>query len=909
MVMVYSSSSSSGGSSSSSNIFNPKGTYNVSTRTYTDPSGNKMSMNLSNALKSGATIVSSGGRSKGNVGGGGSGGSRYDSSTKTYTDKSGNKYSMASPPIETQPSPKPSPKTISPAPPLPEQAVSIGTYAQKPPQRYDVEVFKQAGRETFFAPRYGEGKYGVISGAGTLISPLFKPPRTGDVKFTEPGYGTIQDNSVSIPGTGAGKTTTSFDRTRTEALSDLKALIPLEARYFKETENISEELGSKYQGEVDSGKMSVDEATEKYEAEYEKEVGKIDMKQFQGSERLRKSVSFGESPTFNPKRTSELVGIGALSLTPTGQAMIGTSFVAGGIPKIGKGSLGSDLTTGERAKLIGLGGAEVSLGLVGGGLGIRSAERQADKLLIQEIISEEGTISGKELLRADTGSLFKTTSTKSLGTEAKITTELTTPVFKTIRQPIIERTEFGQEVIIEPGGDLYSITGGRGITKSKIWSIEKGKFIEGESTFSFQAPNIKTSPTVREVFGKDRITKEGFEGGGGNLFLTKETSKTFTTTPGKPSVEFNIRGMRENFKSALGTKSTPEVRNIIKETSKVSPETFKIGEFGGSFKRYNTEFGNIVGVKGGDITSSVYPRKRMGQFIFEKQPLTKVKVKERGFINLLESPGESGVQFLSPTKIKKTPLSKTFEQTQTTKQTFKPTTKFTSPKVTPGGISPKVEPKIIQTPKIFSPSTIYPSASIGLINDIPVNMGNIGSSNIGKLRGGTINANQVGESTLDLSNIRLSSTQGLSFRSNEKQRDKILLRAPSKLTSSSRTQQSEKVVQSLKSKQAQGIKMKSTSLILPPSIKPPSPTPIVPKPGFGFTPSFRLPSIKKSKILSKRKGRSKIRRSIKRSPSLFAIGRGIKSTKKGFIESSGITIRPILKKSKKKKKKVKGGKK
>ena len=53
------SSKSSGGSSSSFSFTPSKPTYDTKTQTFTDSRGNKMSMSLSNALKSGATIVSS----------------------------------------------------------------------------------------------------------------------------------------------------------------------------------------------------------------------------------------------------------------------------------------------------------------------------------------------------------------------------------------------------------------------------------------------------------------------------------------------------------------------------------------------------------------------------------------------------------------------------------------------------------------------------------------------------------------------------------------------------------------------------------------------------------------------------------------------------------------------------------
>jgi len=65
------------------------GTYDVTTKTYTDPMGNKMSTDIKSAQKAGAVMTFGGGGGRSYVGGG-----TYDVTTHTYTDLFGNKMSM-----------------------------------------------------------------------------------------------------------------------------------------------------------------------------------------------------------------------------------------------------------------------------------------------------------------------------------------------------------------------------------------------------------------------------------------------------------------------------------------------------------------------------------------------------------------------------------------------------------------------------------------------------------------------------------------------------------------------------------------------------------------------------------------------------------------------------------------------
>lgn len=134
------------------------------------------------------------------------------------------------------------------------------------------------------------------------------------------------------------------------------------------------------------------------------------------------------------------------------------------------------------------------------------------------------------------------------------------------------------------------------------------------------------------------------------------------------------------------------------------------------------------------------------------------------------------------------------------------------------------------------------------------------------------------------------------------QRQKLKLRTDLDLASSQSLKPSQKQMSGLGIKRLQLQRIQQKSKFGFPVI------PKIPKPiGFG---GFAIPigfGLKFSKSRG-RKGFGFKLKSPVRSPSLFAIGRGIKSRRKGTLESSAVTIRPILiggKKSGKKKKKKK----
>jgi len=254
-----------------------------------------------------------------------------------------------------------------------EKALGIGTGVQGF-ERFDKNLFQKAGREFFFI----EGT--PIQAAGTLAAPLqrFFTGRKGDIEFQGPTFGTVSDERLPF-GAGGGETFTGFERLREQALIDPSLLIPTDVRVSDVSKDISKELVAELQPQVTEGTLTVEEAEKQFETKFEE--------RFQEKiPDLEKGISFRESvgragkPVIDVKPVAELTAIGAGSLSPVGAAVIGASFVAEGIPNIGKGILGEDLTFKERAIELGTGGVEVGFGLAGIGIsrtGLLRQERAA----------------------------------------------------------------------------------------------------------------------------------------------------------------------------------------------------------------------------------------------------------------------------------------------------------------------------------------------------------------------------------------------------------------------------------------------------------------------------------------------------------------------------------------------------
>ena len=754
----------------------------------------------------------------------------------------------------------------------------LGTGVDAPSPRYNLDLFRKAGREIFLA---SEEQKTPLNAIGTLFSPIQSlfTKKKGDIEIQSNVFGTTQDDPSTSPlGSGAGRTTTGFDILKTQAVINPNLLVPSEVLYQREAEKISKGLSADIQGKIDTGTISFPEAEKEFETRFQERVGKIDTKQFTPSISYKERVREGGQSFIDVAETAKFGAFVAGSFTPVGQVAIGGSLLYSAIPKLGKGTLGTDLSLKERGILLGTGAFEAGLGLTMGGGAVRTVERQADKLLVEEALSLTGTTKGVEFFKANDFTLLKTRSVRSLGEEARIETGLVSPLFKTTTKNIVKKSEFGIPTIVEKGKDVYSLVGGRGNTISKIWSTEKGAFIESEATFGFTAPDILSGGSAKQIFGSTRVPLKNVKPFGGNLKIVPKESKTFfrNIREERLPVFFTKEGSKTKFSSILKVKR--DVKSIFSETKggKVMEKPF-----GGITEKVKIGDRELMLFKGGDIVGTTTTRRKIGQFIFEKPPVTKVKVTEQGAILLAKPPkvfGDTGINVIKSGG-KKTPFSATFQEQVT------PATEVIS------GIA---------TRSLIKPAKV--------VTTTPTKIG-----------GGTITK------TIPQQKVRTSQFQtaitstGLDTGLKERQRLAIKTSSVSRSKSSTLTKLApasafaqptalrEKVVSKLqqKSRQIQQQKQRQVQPLISP-IKSPRGGGI----GKGSLRGFRFPNLNLNLRVPKQTARitrSRKRKPVPRTPSLFAIGRGIKSTGVGSLETSGLTIRPIIiskrrKKSGKKKK-------
>jgi hypothetical protein len=205
-----SSSSSSGGSSSSSinKILNPKGTYDVSTNTYTSPEGYKQSMTLSNAQNIGASISFGSSTTTKNLGG-----SSSSSSSSSSGSNLAPKINLSNSGGSTAPA-TPQPNSISAYNPL--------DYAKRPYDPYEDMSFKEKTgsvinkftSKNFWSDVGSDFSYTPFTGVKTLVSPFFTAfshKKGGDIKSPDlPYQGTLifnpKTNNFDLPDQYQGKT-------------------------------------------------------------------------------------------------------------------------------------------------------------------------------------------------------------------------------------------------------------------------------------------------------------------------------------------------------------------------------------------------------------------------------------------------------------------------------------------------------------------------------------------------------------------------------------------------------------------------------------------------------------------------------------------------------------------------------
>ena len=261
----------------------------------------------------------------------------------------------------------------------------------------------------------------------------------------------------------------------------------------------------------------------------------------------------------------------------------------------------------------------------------------------------------------------------------------------------------------------------------------------------------------------------------------------------------------------------------------------------------------------------------------------------------------SNVKFIQPADIKKTSLDSTFSQPQINKQVQQ--TKLL-PKILPqtygmNKIARVQGGQISTTNKVskYYGTGLYERTEGGLFPQTTMKVNLQPTKNVNsQITGLGISSElktQVG--TKNMFNLK----ELLKLDSSLKNKQVI------KNVSVTKNKQAMKLSAVLKTKQA----LKTKQIIKPkPAFKNPPPPTIFRTPPTNRSfrpiglPFLRLGGKPLFGLLKKRK-----RKPISRSPSLFAIGRGIKSTSTGSFESSGLTIRPII--TPRKKKKLKGGRK
>ncbi len=483
------------------------------------------------------------------------------------------------------------------------QALSLGREERRPSARFTPDLFKTSIRQFF-----GEGGT-PITAAGTLASPIqgfF--PRTRGEDFFIPKDLKISDEL---------KIQTKIERQREQALADPSLLIPADVLLIRGQEKISKELVSELQPQVTSGQLTIEQAEKKFQEEFLPRFEKQTSIAVEKRQEFISEFEKGRKPAVDVPAIAELVAIGAGSFSPVGQALIGASFVAEGIPK---------LIGGETLLERGLGLAEIGLGLGGGSFAVKTIERQADRLLVKELQAQRGLLGGKEVARfgegqlfleapeiggvvgfkvpkdIGRGSIFETRTIRGFGKEAKIITELRSPVFQT-------------------GKDAFSITGGKGKSTLEFFSIEKGKPIKIVEQFKFGGRQVVSQAPPKSIVGDLRFTfGEDVTGSFGKGFIQRKGVDEFT--------QFGFGGISKEVKSELGT-----------------------------FTRLQS--GKVTGLR----LEGVKPLRRGG--LTFKSGFVKIPISEEGAIKKLVLPTtDFDIGFIQAGKGSKTSFATTFQQIQ-----------------------------------------------------------------------------------------------------------------------------------------------------------------------------------------------------------------------------------------------------
>lgn len=376
--------------------------------------------------------------------------------------------------------------------------------ALKPAQRqtrFSLDLLRKAGRQFFFV----EGT--PIEAARTLASPFqsLLPQRRGEVKKTPIEFftgGVVKPSTVQTVATGLFNPNlliSEQDVLERELRKTPEALIPLEARAEQIASEIKQELTPSLQERVTRGELTVAQAEAKFQEQFQPRFQERTTQEFKETAKLKGAVERSLQPSVDVGQVAEIGATFALSTTPAGTAILGGSLLARGTERAAT----ADTTLGRT-----LGVAEAGAGLVIGSSSVILAERIADQALVKELLSQRGRVTGREVFRQGDQSLFRISSERTLGSSGSLKTEILAPTFRT-------------------GKNTFSVTGGRGISKLDVFSVETGGrrvFIEG---FTFGGRQTIQAAAPRIVSSGAKITLPELQSTTGTGFVQRVGEKTF----------------------------------------------------------------------------------------------------------------------------------------------------------------------------------------------------------------------------------------------------------------------------------------------------------------------------------------------------------------------------------------------
>ncbi len=253
------------------------------------------------------------------------------------------------------------------------------------------------------------------------------------------------------------------------------------------------------------------------------------------------------------------------------------------------------------------GGALIAFG--GAGSTFTSAARAVDIATLESLVGKKGVVLGEEVIKGPKGSLFKLTGVKKIS-EATLTVEQRLPIFKT-------------------GPDKFSITGGTGKAELEFFSLEQKGLVTLKEVVGVQA-KVRISQDIPKLISKGLTQELPKAQGGFGTGVIIRGGKLETFNFGGISAPTERAGVRE-----IITGNLAKLRTTTKLVK-------------GNILDIKTQDFSIIseGIGEGGIRTGLF------------------RTTGRGFIKSFTGPSE-GVSFVTPAKIIKTPLSKTFQVQQT----------------------------------------------------------------------------------------------------------------------------------------------------------------------------------------------------------------------------------------------------